>query len=193
MVKCIKLEVKICSKCGKEKKLRYFSYRKDTNKYRNQCRNCAKGYKSNRIDRVKQVDDYINKGLKRCGKCSKIKSLDNFNKDRTTRTGYTSRCKSCVKEYNLKTIDERRKRTAMSRYNISSKSYDLLMTKDSCMICNIEFNDDIYRVIDHCHSTGKVRGVLCFSCNTGLGHLKDNVDNLKSAINYLNNKTTNYE
>lgn len=39
--------------------------------------------------------------------------------------------------------------------------------------------------IDHCHTTGKVRGILCFNCNSGLGHLSDDVNTLKIAIKYL--------
>lgn len=40
-------------------------------------------------------------------------------------------------------------------------------------------------VIDHCHKTGRVRGMLCHGCNTGLGKLGDSVENLQRAIAYL--------
>lgn len=40
-------------------------------------------------------------------------------------------------------------------------------------------------VVDHCHATGEVRGILCFSCNVALGHAKDNVETLKAMIEYL--------
>jgi len=39
--------------------------------------------------------------------------------------------------------------------------------------------------IDHCHKTGKVRGLLCDSCNNGLGRFKDSVKLLESALKYL--------
>ena len=40
--------------------------------------------------------------------------------------------------------------------------------------------------VDHCHNTGKYRGLLCVTCNTGLGAFKDNVDLMQKAIEYLN-------
>ena len=43
--------------------------------------------------------------------------------------------------------------------------------------------------IDHCHSTGSVRGILCSNCNTALGLLYDNPDTLRSAIKYLEDET----
>jgi hypothetical protein len=55
-----------------------------------------------------------------------------------------------------------------------------------CAICH-EFNggraDRLN--IDHCHTTGKVRGLLCHKCNRGIGLFKDSVENLQSAISYL--------
>jgi hypothetical protein len=41
--------------------------------------------------------------------------------------------------------------------------------------------------IDHCHETGKVRGLLCDACNTGIGRFSDQVDLLQKAIDYLEN------
>jgi hypothetical protein len=40
-------------------------------------------------------------------------------------------------------------------------------------------------VVDHCHASGMVRGLLCQSCNFGIGHLRDSVERLQSAIQYL--------
>ncbi|WP_327135523.1 endonuclease VII domain-containing protein [Streptomyces sp. NBC_01343] len=39
--------------------------------------------------------------------------------------------------------------------------------------------------VDHCHETGRVRGVLCLNCNMGLGLLKENPDRIRRAIQYL--------
>lgn len=42
--------------------------------------------------------------------------------------------------------------------------------------------------VDHCHTTGKIRGLLCTRCNNGIGNFKDNTEFLQKAINYLKDK-----
>ena len=55
-----------------------------------------------------------------------------------------------------------------------------------CAICGKSQNNENRRfAIDHCHKTGKIRGLLCYTCNNGLGSFKDNVIFLLNAINYL--------
>lgn len=56
-----------------------------------------------------------------------------------------------------------------------------LNQNNQCKICSNTNN----LVVDHCHKTGLVRGVICKRCNTGLGHLGDNIEGLTKALQYL--------
>lgn len=57
---------------------------------------------------------------------------------------------------------------------------------NKCKICETHESEfDKRLAVDHCHKTGKVRGLLCSSCNTSLGKFKDDPEILRRAINYL--------
>ena len=53
-----------------------------------------------------------------------------------------------------------------------------------CLICRMKEPN----TIDHCHTTSKVRGLLCDPCNKGLGFFRDSISSLKNAIEYLETK-----
>jgi hypothetical protein len=79
-----------------------------------------------------------------------------------------------------------RKKAVARLYNISTTQYDLLVEKAEykCEICGTYLiNRKPY--IDHDHETSMIRGVLCNSCNTGVGCFKDSINHLKKAIAYL--------
>lgn len=81
------------------------------------------------------------------------------------------------------------------KYGLTEKDFqDILAAQDGrCPICHRRFEEITYRNgatksvwhVDHDHATGKVRGVLCFLCNSGLGKFGDNVDRLLDAAAYL--------
>lgn len=77
-------------------------------------------------------------------------------------------------------------------FGITLKDYeDMLEGQDSkCKICkkpetSIIKGKLIALAVDHCHDTGKVRGLLCSRCNQGLGNFKDNIETMTVAIQYL--------
>lgn len=76
-----------------------------------------------------------------------------------------------------------------SNYGIGLDDYYWLLEKQKgcCAICGVEKNSRGRRWfdVDHCHATGKVRGLLCSECNHGIGALKDNIDTLQKAVIYL--------
>lgn len=180
------MEEKTCAgECNRTLELRYFSFRSDTNKYRPKCRRCSKGYKSSLLDRQDTIQGLLSKGDKKCGKCNEIKPLDSFNKDKYTVTGRTSLCKTCTAIRTKKTRKSRQLQIKAKRYNITLSEVSELAKIKSCQICGNDFSKHREAHIDHCHTTGKVRGVLCRTCNLGIGHLKDDVVILKKAIKYL--------
>lgn len=82
-------------------------------------------------------------------------------------------------------------------YKMTLEEYQDLFDSQNgkCAICGSEGfkivrnqRQDI--VIDHCHTTGKVRGLLCHNCNRALGLFKDNSETISNAIRYLEGATT---
>lgn len=79
------------------------------------------------------------------------------------------------------------------RYNITPQEYEAMLEaqKYRCAICGKKAEDNkrggkIESLnIDHCHKTKRVRALLCHTCNAGLGHFKDKIDNLMRAVQYL--------
>lgn len=95
------------------------------------------------------------------------------------------KCKRCIRDGNI-----RRNFAGMK----SMECYENMKQQQNnvCKICNkeesiVSNNSNAIKslAIDHCHKTGKVRGLLCQSCNAMLGYSKDSVDILLSAIMYL--------
>jgi hypothetical protein len=75
-----------------------------------------------------------------------------------------------------------RRHYAKKQYNLSLEEYDKLREQRICDVCKTE-HDKLN--IDHCHKSGRVRGVLCKNCNIGLGMFKDQEAILRQACDYL--------
>lgn len=82
-----------------------------------------------------------------------------------------------------------------NKYNISIEDYNALLDKQKhcCAICNRNKPTGKNWHIDHCHTTGKVRGLLCSKCNQGLGLFDDKQENLMKAIQYIKAFKEQYE
>jgi len=108
------------------------------------------------------------------------------------------RCLPCHKAFSRTWASEvgagRRERNLRMRYGIGQDFVDSLLKQQnhSCAICEVAFSDILsYKrnnrgtVIDHCHTRGRVRGLLCHSCNLLLGHAKDSAETLVRAADYI--------
>ena len=125
-----------------------------------------------------------------CSNCGVFKLADEFQKERDVRAkggvAMRSQCRPCREHIKWKAFIVR-------TYGITAEEYyDMLEAQDNkCAICeSSEVNNERITsnklFIDHCHETGKVRGLLCSKCNHALGLLNDDVNLLQKAINYLN-------
>ena len=71
------------------------------------------------------------------------------------------------------------------KYGLTPEAYQAMLDvqRNSCSICLELFAGKV--CVDHCHTTGKVRGLLCAGCNSGLGHFKDCPERMVNAANYI--------
>lgn len=139
---------------------------------------------------------------KKCTKCKEDKDLSQPQDLKSNKKyGKKSQCKKCTQayrtalyfsneEFRQKTIKYASVRNRERKYNISEINYNNLLKNQNncCAICNITLDKSKFGLIgqvDHCHNTGKIRGILCSQCNTGIGNLKHDTDIIKSAIKYL--------
>ena len=94
-----------------------------------------------------------------------------------------------VQEYNKLYRTENptsNRRSWLKRYGMTLEQYDglLKLQNGTCAICKTAPTKK-HLSIDHCHSSGAVRGLLCITCNTMIGHAREEIARLESAIQYL--------
>lgn len=143
------------------------------------------------VDRLKQTATD-----RRCKDCGLVKSLTEFYKAHGDY--HQPRCKKChhirTKRW-YKEHPEAQKKTDREcqlkrKYGITTADYDQLLLKQNfaCAICLVRPNPTDKRLaVDHCHSTGKVRGLLCSCCNTALGKFREDPELLRKGALYVEN------
>ena len=103
-------------------------------------------------------------------------------------------CLARQREYNAANPPTKEQRVAsrtksrLRSFGLTQDQYDTMLTgqNSSCAICHTSEPGGWGTFhIDHCHTTGKVRGLLCHHCNVGLGHFRDDPTSLSRAIAYL--------
>ena len=132
-------------------------------------------------------------GTKYCKSCDTTKPIDDFYLRNKTSMVRHSTCKECDKKRVKENHDPVVYRNAelQRRYGITQQDYEVMIAEQNnqCAICNATEpggrHNSGYFVVDHCHTTGKVRKLLCHNCNTALGLVGDNTHILQSMIEYL--------
>lgn len=113
--------------------------------------------------------------FKKCKCCGLDLDTSLFHKHKGRKLGVTDCCKVC-----------RNNLIVEKRYNLCEGCLQQMKIDqdNSCAICKNKFE---LLAVDHCHTTGKNRGLLCNNCNNGLGRFKDNIEYLENSIKYLKN------
>jgi formylmethanofuran dehydrogenase subunit E len=151
---------------------------------------------------------------KRCSKCNELRDIRFFNRGKECKDGYRGVCKVCRKNntdaekayyvLHKEEINRRgrmwyrhnkdrhkrlsEKRHLFKKYGITPEKVEQMRLNQSnrCAICKHEFQNKKDRHIDHDHSNGKIRELLCSKCNVGIGMFGDDTSLLSTAIEYLN-------
>lgn len=149
------------------------------------CRLCYnKNRKNIALDRVE----------KSCSKCNRVKFLTDFSTDKRTIDGRQSICRACQKQWAVESGYSAQTKYRLEKiYGITLAEYLSIFERQNaqCAGCNnqiIEFGKSTH--LDHNHTTGVIRGILCRPCNTTLGHAQDNINRLRGLIHYLEYKAT---
>lgn len=137
-----------------------------------------------------------------CRLCEVEKDLSEFYSfyDKWAAKSYLSaRCKPCHQTYkhtNPNTARNRKADKLQLRYGLSYEQWEKLREVEgyACMICGVTEDEIGKRLdVDHCHVSGKFRGVLCNPCNNILGHARDNPLILDAAAAYLRDNADGYK
>lgn len=121
-----------------------------------------------------------------CPCCGFDKPSECFNVDRCQLSGLSSWCKGCKsvgRKKRIRTPEERRRQNLWTNYRITPEQYDILLQSQNgcCAICRKVRP----LVVDHCHRTCRVRGLLCHKCNAAIGMLEEEKANFENAVRYL--------
>ncbi len=161
------LETKVCIKCGVDQPIGNYSLRKE------------------------MKDGHIN-SCKKCGNAVRRKwRRDNPDRDRATDRRYSAKHRAKLR---LRNAEWQRKnkevtwKNSLKRYNISPDEWNDMFIEQGgcCAVCGIHQSKLKKRLhVDHNHSIGENRGLLCGNCNTAIGLMKDNPKIMRNAIKYL--------
>jgi hypothetical protein len=191
--------MKVCSKCGIEKSLEEFSKFKRNPNGLARCKQCVKEDKS---------DDYIKHKARRAA-LNKIwrqnnkEYMQNYNKE--YREKHKEEFSAYKKQWNIDNKVRRKELHWLFHYKLDSQKFDSIceLQNNKCAICKTPIPIELTRhwCVDHGHkccpdspTCGQcTRGILCSSCNRGLGGFQDNIKVLKAAIEYLEKEREHVE
>lgn len=158
---------KTCAHCREEKLILMF--RVDRGYVRSECKPCAAAYRK----------EHYAKDPQKYAAVSRKWSKENPEKRNAMRRAW------CAK--NPEKHNASRRKTMYGLLDVDFKEM-LSAQGNKCAVCSREFTKTCRKDtphVDHCHTTGKIRGLLCGPCNSGIGHLQDSLLVILNAAEYL--------
>ena len=157
----------VCTKCSEQKPNSEFS-KNSTRKtgHNSYCKFCHKEYVAKHYQENKET--YLEKA-------------DNW------KTANPQKRKDVANKYAKRNPKKLRNNSLKSQYGITLEEFNdkMSLQQHKCVICGNEFKNTKDAHMDHCHTSGKIRDILCKGCNIGLGHFKESIPTLLSAVQYL--------
>jgi hypothetical protein len=124
-------------------------------------------------------------GRKDCALCGKDVPLDHYHRNPQRKDLRGSYCVDCTRQL----MRKYNRAATVSQYGLTEQQFEDMAAAQEykCQICFRSDSQERYNklTIDHCHETGKVRGLLCLRCNTALGKFGDDPRRLLRAAQYL--------
>lgn len=141
----------------------------------------------------------VSEGVKSCRDCGRTLPVQEFYAHRAQADGRLGICRDCSKARNVawrakpdnrrKWNRGRHKATTTRKHGLTGEEYERLYEgTPTCAGCGVA-DDGRTLAIDHCHDTGKVRGLLCRQCNLVLGNSRDNPLVLRALADYLDTRS----
>lgn len=171
---------KECTRCNEVKGLSEFysrvnrrPNRKSDRQYNSECKTCTLIYTASWRARNADYADVRPLPVSAfCGRCKIEKPAGDFALNRTKARGIQHMCLDCMRD---------------RKYGLELGEYDRMLAAqgDVCAICKGHCGRERRLSVDHCHSTGRVRGLLCQNCNAAIGMLKEDVALFFRAVEYL--------
>lgn len=180
------METKTCNKCNITKPLDEFYWKNKSRGYRDsRCKKCRYEIQKERYNEPEMSGERV------CVWCNISQPIENFTPSKRNTGGRERACKNCrwIKRDKEAHKTSGRRHTLMRNYGITLEDYRTLEIQQDykCALCNKTPKQKL--AVDHCHETGRIRGLLCHSCNTSLGKLGDSVESIERVLRYLKGTT----
>jgi hypothetical protein len=138
-------------------------------------------------------------GRKKCANCEEYKDLSDFSPSKDKAFGVNSWCKVCIAQVKNThyTLERARAEHLWRVYGLTMEAYEQMLTGQNglCACCGRSETRRVGRKkrsenapllhVDHCHTTGRIRGLLCSACNQALGLLEEDPQRIKALLHYV--------